>query len=218
MVLVNDCNHIVHFKESGVARFSLINKTSRYFTWVKPENKSLALIYNSNWLESDVFINPQGEKVVDYMKMRVIYWRTFLYGRQRILIVTDSQETATRLSNEQTTTPLTLKISANIHELGVNLVSEKLGDLLYLSLESQKSQLFHSLPAIDFQFVSGLNHQKMGLKIQNLQLDCQIDNMVYTTLIAKKQVVESNMNQQSNIKKILTSKNSQIRKSIHILV
>ena len=178
-VVINKSTKVVTIRETGGDQIKLPSNECLNFTFTNPANSALILLCGHRLIEENLIKNPQGSVPVDFAGMPSISWTTISIANQKFVIISNSQELTEKVRSRNAE-PVNLKMGVKIKDLRVNLVGDE-EDLLNLSLTQDNS----TSPAVEFSLTSGSHFREMDLSIQTIQLDCQMENVIYETILAK---------------------------------
>jgi len=158
----------------------------RFFTWIQPNQVEKLTLYNREiLLTENVMAHPFGQydfSSNDPMDKRIIYWVTFLYGCQTVLLVTTSKHMAELLHKVKNVEPVAVRFQVHIHQMFFLLVDSE-QEVLYSGITSSDPTKVapNYQPAITFVYQAAAHYDQLDFTLYHLRVDNQL-NCVHPTV------------------------------------
>lgn len=136
VLIVNQTNHVVDLCDSAVKNecYNLKPRQKMLFTWGKI-NDNHQISFLKGEFTSSLTEDTMGTFAVRQKEQ--LYWSTFLYGPQRVFLITDSQIIAAESINLSEYEIISNAIDLRMQGIGVSLVDNiRKREFLYISLSS----------------------------------------------------------------------------------
>ena len=158
----------------------------RLFTWIQPNQVEKLTLYNREiLLTENVMGYPFGHydfSSNDPTDKRVIYWVTFLYGCQTVLLVTTSKHLADLLHQVKNVEPVAVRFQVHIHQMFFLLVDTE-QEVLYSGITSSDPTKIAAdyQPAMTFVYQAAAHYDQVDFTLYHLRVDNQL-NCVHPTV------------------------------------
>lgn len=199
LLLINDLDDEIEVRErDAYGRFVADSKRCyerkgylmaqhwRFFTWIQPNQVEKLTLYNREiLLTENVMAHPFGHydfSSNDPTDKRIIYWVTFLYGCQTVLLVTTSKHLAVLLHEVKNVEPVAVRFQVHIHQMFFLLVDSE-QEVLYSGITSSDATKIAAdyQPAITFVYQAAAHYDQLDFTLYHLRVDNQL-NCVHPTV------------------------------------
>ena len=147
----------------------------RYFTWLQPNQiEKLTLFNREIQLTENVMANPFGHydfSSQDPTDKRILYWVTFLYGSQSVLLVTTQRYLAEHLHKVKNVEPVALSFQLQVHRIFLLLVDNQ-QEILYMGITSSDptKMAVSYQPAVTLIYDDAPHYNRVDFTIYHLQV------------------------------------------------